>query len=329
MQLTLLVMVWAFGFTLTFLLTPWIGRFMLKHGIVGVDVHKGERPIIPEMVGITIWIGVTSASIIPLIIHSYQRIYLISLISTPIIAGLIGLIDDLHPLNPKVKPLLTAFAAAPILLLHTYVPYLMIPFIGSARLTIIYPLMIPVAIAVTSNAVNMMDVFNGVLPATTGIISFFAMAILLILGRGDLSYFAAALTASLMAFYLYNRYPAKVFSGDSGSLYVGAALGALAIVGRIEVFMVVALMPYIMNAFYGLSSVGRLYERREIKARPILLLEDGRLDASRDEGAPITLARLILAHGPLDERKTVYVMVTLTILSTILALITFTFTYLP
>ena len=59
------------------------------------------------------------------------------------------------------------------------------------------------------------------------------------------------LLAVLLAFYYFNRYPAKVFDGDTGSLAVGAALGALAILGRIETVVVVALIPHIMNAFYG------------------------------------------------------------------------------
>ncbi len=58
---------------------------------------------------------------------------------------------------------------------------------------------------------------------------------------------------------------------------------ALAILGRMEVVVVVALMPQIMNAFYGLSSVGRLYERREIRQRPTKLLDDGRLAATVGE----------------------------------------------
>jgi UDP-N-acetylmuramyl pentapeptide phosphotransferase/UDP-N-acetylglucosamine-1-phosphate transferase len=104
---------------------------------------------------------------------------------------------------------------------------------------------------------------------------------------------------------------------------VGAALGSLAILGRIEVVMVVALIPYIMNAFYGLASVGRLYERREIHQRPTILLENGNLQASSEGNAPITLARLILAAGPLGEQKIVRRMIILAAVSSVLAILTF------
>jgi UDP-N-acetylglucosamine--dolichyl-phosphate N-acetylglucosaminephosphotransferase len=102
---------------------------------------------------------------------------------------------------------------------------------------------------------------------------------------------------------------------------VGAALGAIAIIGRLEVVAVVAFMPQIMNAFYGLSTIGRLYERREVN-RPVKVLEDGRLMASADPKAPLTLARFILARGPLHEYEAAIIFITLSAISGLLALIT-------
>jgi UDP-N-acetylglucosamine--dolichyl-phosphate N-acetylglucosaminephosphotransferase len=212
------------------------------------------------------------------------------------------------------------------LILKVYEPFPYLPFIGRSRLTIVYPILIPISLAVTSNAVNMMDVFNGVMPLTSIIAFITAFAALTLLGRGPESYLALCMAAALAAYYRYNRYPARVFSGDSGSLFVGACLGAVAILGRIEVVMVVALMPQILNAFYGLSSVGRLYERREVKARPVVVLPDGRLDVSKSRNAPLTLTRLILAEGPLSEKEVLKVMAALALLSSALAAVTYMLT---
>jgi UDP-N-acetylglucosamine--dolichyl-phosphate N-acetylglucosaminephosphotransferase len=169
----------------------------------------------------------------------------------------------------------------------------------------------------------MMDVMNGAMPGTVSIVTIAIAAILLFSGNTGTAALAVGLLAALLAFYYFNRYPAKVFDGDTGSLAVGAALGALAILGRIEVVVVVALIPHIMNAFYGLASVGRLYERREINQRPTKLLKNGNLQANAEKTAPITLTRLILASGPLGERKIVQAMIILTIISSILAVLTY------
>ena len=316
----------AISFLVTFVATPIIGRFMSKRGITGRDVHKSADVRLPEMCGVAILVGLAvGASIYATIFPSFAR-ETAAFMGTVLIAGAIGFVDDLRPLNARMKPLLTAVACVPILLLGTYNPHPVIPFVGPVSLTIIYPILIPVAIAVTSNAVNMMDVMNGAMPGTVSVILVAVTAILLFSAKNGTAGLSAALLGVLLAFYYFNRYPAKVFDGDTGSLAVGAALGALAILGNIEAVMVVALIPHIMNAFYGLASVGGLYERREIHERPIRILKDGSLQASTAKAAPITLVRIILADGPLGEREIVRDMIFLTLVSTFLAVLTFAIT---
>jgi UDP-N-acetylglucosamine--dolichyl-phosphate N-acetylglucosaminephosphotransferase len=172
----------------------------------------------------------------------------------------------------------------------------------------------------------MMDVMNGSMAGTVGIISLMSTVVLFVAGKNELASLSAGLFAVMLAFYYFNRYPAKVFDGDTGSLAVGAAIAALAVMGGIEAVMMVALIPQIMNAFYGLSSVGRLYERREISNRPTWLLQNGMLQASEERGAPITLARLILAAGSLNERDVVKGMMFLTLISSLLAVLTYVIT---
>ena len=310
-------------FAVTFLLIPVVAKFMKNHGITGKDVHKTVAPEIPEMCGIAVLLGLSIGVIGYAIMVPGSAREATAWLGTILMAGGIGIVDDRYPLGAKTKPLLTAVACVPILLIGTYVPYPVLPFIGEARLTIVYPLLIPLAIAVTSNAVNMMDVMNGAMPGTVAIIATMLTGILIVAGEWRIAVLSAGLLGAMLALFYFNRFPAKVFSGDTGSLAVGAALGGLAILGRVEVVVVVALMPQIMNAFYGLSSVGRLYERREIHQRPTKLLDDGRLAATAEKSAPITLARLILAVGPSTESEIVRGMMQLTVLSSILAVLTY------
>jgi UDP-N-acetylglucosamine--dolichyl-phosphate N-acetylglucosaminephosphotransferase len=302
--------------------TPLIAKKMGKLNIVGVDVHKIGKPALPEMCGLSILIGLIGATLILMSLFPWKLREFSAFLLCVLSAGLVGALDDLKPMGPRVKPLLTALASAPILALGAYSPYPSLPFIGRTRLTIVYPILVPFAIAVPANAVNMMDVFNGSMTSTCSILSLTMITCLILLGRIEEALPAAALLGCLLAFHSYNRYPAKVFAGDVGDLCVGAAIGALAVIGRIEVVTIVAMMPHIMNAFYKLSSIGRLYERREITSKPTRLLDDGRLDATSDTAAPLTLARMILAQGPLKENEIVRIMVILTITSSILAIVT-------
>jgi UDP-N-acetylglucosamine--dolichyl-phosphate N-acetylglucosaminephosphotransferase len=310
-------------FVVTFTATPAIAKWMKSRGITGKDVHKLSKIEVPEMCGLAIILGLIVGVWAYSIAFPEHIEKAAAFLGTVLIAGSIGIVDDLRPLGARAKPLLTALACIPILVLGAYVPFPEIPLVGQVRFTIVYPLLLPIAIAVTSNATNMMDVMNGAMPGTVAIIAVTATGLLLSSGDLETASLAAALFASLLAFYYFNRFPSKVFSGDTGSLSVGAAVGALAILGRIEAVMIVAMIPHIMNAFYGLASVKGLRERREIHQRPTRLLDNGLLEASDEKGAPVTLARLILAAGPLGEKEIVRGMMFLTAISSILAVFTY------
>jgi UDP-N-acetylglucosamine--dolichyl-phosphate N-acetylglucosaminephosphotransferase len=317
-----LLFVFSLGFIITFILTPIIAKIMKNYNKVGIDIHKVEKPKIPEICGLAILIGTILTAIFLIFLNIQNKVDYISFILCGMIAGMIGFYDDLKSLRANKKAVLTAFACIPIFLLGTYHPYPILPFIGGVRLTIVYPILIPFAIAIPSNAINMMDVFNGSMTGTCAIISFTMIICLFLVGKFECALLATVLLGCLLAFYFYNKYPAKVFSGDTGSLFIGTSIGSLAVIGNIEVATVVALFPHIMNAFYGLATVGKLYERKDLKIRPTRLLPNNKLDITDEIKAPMTLARIILAREPLEEYKVVRIMILLTLFSSILAIIT-------
>ncbi len=309
------------GIAVTTAIMPLVIKKMKEKKIGGIDVHKKEQPFIPEMGGLAVLTGLTVSTVTAITFMPEITGAAISFLASVLIAGLIGAIDDLKALNAKIKPFLTLFAGLPILVMRTYNPGLVFPFIGRTRLTMIYPLLIPTAIAVTSNATNMMDPFNGTMSGSCAIITVFILLSAILLNKNEALILSLCLLGPLLVFFYFNKYPSKVFSGDVGSLSIGAAIGSIAIIGRLEVVALAAFAPQIMNAFYGLSSIGRLYERREVP-RPIVILEDGRLMATKDPQAPITLARLVLARGPLYEKEVMLMFLALSVVSGFLALAT-------
>jgi len=310
------------GLAVTFISIPFLIKKMRKAGITGIDVHKPSKPVIPEMGGISILIGISVVTVISFILFPSYSSEFSAFFLVVLIAGIIGVIDDVYRLNPIVKPFLTALACIPLFIFGAYSAHPILPLVGRTRLTLLYPILLPFAIAVPANAVNMMDPLNGTMAGTSSIVIVAILISAFLFGRLDIVVLSAGLLGCLLAFYWFNRYPAKIFSGDTGSLAVGAAIGALVVTGRLEVVGVVALMPQIMNAFYGLISVGKLYEHREISARPIHLMSDGRLAANKDPKAPITLTRMILANGPMKEHDVVKIFLLLAAFCGFLAIIT-------
>jgi UDP-N-acetylglucosamine--dolichyl-phosphate N-acetylglucosaminephosphotransferase len=317
---TLVISIIVLTFTLT--LMPSLIRKLRGMGITGIDYHKLAKPEIPEMGGIGILAGIILGGILALILFSAAWIPLLSAMLMIATAASVGLVDDFKTLGPKTKPVLAALACWPLFLFHTYTPYPVIPLIGGTRMTFIYPVLVIVGTAMAANAVNMLDVLNGAMPSTCIPVAIALLVCSFILGSANGMILSGILTSSLIAYYRFNKFPARVFSGDVGSFTVGATIATIAVIGRVEVAAVIAMIPFIMNSFHSLASVGRLFERRQIKQRPTLLLRDGRIAANPDTKAPLTLTRIIVARTPLRENEVVRRFFILSTLSSILAIAT-------
>ncbi|WXG42734.1 MAG: hypothetical protein WED04_01310 [Promethearchaeati archaeon SRVP18_Atabeyarchaeia-1] len=309
-------------FAVTITTMPLLIRKLKRSGITGIDYHKLSKPKIPEMGGIGI--------VMALLIGSGLAFFLIPEIEVEILSAalmigtgaIIGLLDDFKRLGAKTKPVLTALACWPILLLQTYSPFPIFPFIGKTRLPIFYPLLIPVGTAMAANGVNMLDVLNGAMPSTCIPVAVALLICSVILGSTEGMVLSAVLVSALAGYYFFNRYPAKVFDGDTGSLAVGSMIAAIAIIGRLEVVTIIAAIPFIMNSYHSLASIGRLFERGEIRQRPTFLRNDERIAANPDTRAPLTLTRMVVASTPLHENEIVRALSVLSIFSSALAIVT-------
>ncbi len=309
------------SFILTYVLVKIHIKVAYKKGITAQDIHKPEETIVADLGGVPLVISILVNMLI-VYLFMYSGVEVLSCILVTAIAGLIGLIDDKINLGAWRKTIATVFASLPIILTRSFEPRVLLPIVGRARITYVYQMILPFSIAVTSNAVNMMEVVNGVMPATCILVLLSILASLAILNIYDPWKYAVIVTliASLSAYYIFNRYPSKVFSGNVGSFAIGAIIGAIAIVCNVEVIAVIAFMPFIMNGFYILSSLKKLAERRQIP-RPTKI-KNGVIYPSLDEKAPITLVRIFVSREPLDEYTIFLCFIVLTLVSMVLAIAT-------
>ncbi len=303
---------------------------MLKKGKYGIDIHKENQPKVAEMGGLVLLLAITLTCILLLIFigDSEQRITIFVFLAVILIGGIIGIFDDVKTLGALFKPLLLIIASLPIFLFNRFKSEPVFPIIGQTRLSVVYLFLLPFSISVTGNAVNMLDVFNGSMASTVIILLIVVLIANVIIfdfsfASTDLTIvFSLIIIAVLAAFWIYNRYPAKVFSGDTGSLTIGAAIGAIAIMGQLEVIIVIAMIPFIMNSFSIIGSVKGLVERRDMAARPTKMTDDWKIAANPEPKAPITLVGLIVQEQPLAENDVVKGFNILTITSGVFAIIT-------
>lgn len=134
-----------------------------------------------------------------------------------------------------------------------------------------YYLLVFLIIVGTSNAVNLTDGLDGLAAGSCAITSVAYVVIAVALGYTHFAVFSAALTGACLGFLFYNQHPAKMFMGDTGSLALGGALAAMAILTKTELLLILAGGLYVIEALSVIIQVISFKTRgvRVFKMSPI------------------------------------------------------------
>ena len=243
------------AFVITFLTTRWMIRHLSGTRMVGRDIHKPGQPTVPEMGGLAVIAGFyAGVTVIQLYALDQQAIsYLHASMVAVFGAGFVGLLDDLFDLRQRTKAVLPFLFAIPLATVAFRDPF------GTTLLNVnvgaLVFLAIPFGITAAANAANMLEGFNG-LGAGLGIIMCAAMIVLVLISPDPTGlYILVPLLAALCAFLYFNRYPARIFPGDSMTLFTGAALAAAAIMSHQKTYGAILFLPFI--AEFILKAKGR------------------------------------------------------------------------
>ncbi len=256
-----------------FFVIPFLKRINFGQTIkeVGPTWHSGKQGT-PTMGGMMFVLGVAISLVIAYITVYYgaESMFMelteqnlinvgISLVAT-LCFGAIGFIDDYIKVALKRNLGLVAglkiimqFAVAALFMyglhlnnsLHTE---LMIPYIGVIDLSYFFYIFAFLLIIGIVNAVNLTDGVDGLASAVTFIVMLGYVAIAIIVYQFATGIFAAAVAGGMVGFLFWNFYPAKVFMGDTGSMFLGGAVATLAFcIGRPEILFLIGLL-YMIEA---------------------------------------------------------------------------------
>jgi phospho-N-acetylmuramoyl-pentapeptide-transferase len=115
------------------------------------------------------------------------------------------------------------------------------------QLGLLYPVFAAFVITGASNAVNLTDGLDG-LAAGTAVMSLMTLTLMLFFTHSiDLALLTQILAGACLGFLMFNRHPARVFMGDTGSLALGGAIGALAVAGHLEMWLLFLAIIYIVE----------------------------------------------------------------------------------
>ncbi|MCG0274726.1 MAG: phospho-N-acetylmuramoyl-pentapeptide-transferase [Thermosediminibacteraceae bacterium] len=123
----------------------------------------------------------------------------------------------------------------------------------------------------TVNSVNLTDGLDGLVSGISVIVGFAYTIIYFFLGMQDLALFSSALSGACLGFLLYNRHPARVFMGDTGSLGLGGAISALSVLGGTHFYLAFIGLVFILETLSVILQVAffRTTGKRIFKMSPL------------------------------------------------------------
>lgn len=262
----------------------WLEKMQLREVIrddIGLDTHLGKAHT-PTMGGIIILLAVLIPAVLWMKMDS---VYTWMIILVTLILGIVGFVDDYIKVVKKDKSGLSGrfkltgqitvgLALGAVLYFwpefQEFNTLSTVPFLknvninyavfGEALGWVIYIPLVVFVITATSNATNLTDGLDGLASGTSAIagliLGIFAyvsgninysdyLSIMYLPGSGELTIFCSALVGGCMGFLWYNTHPASVFMGDTGSLALGGAFGAIALMIHKEL-----LLPIVCGIFF-------------------------------------------------------------------------------
>lgn len=262
-------------------LIPYLHKLKYGQTILedGPSWHKNKQGT-PTMGGIMFIVSIIVSSLICIVLYQIGLTNQNStFLETPLaiakaitglimalLFGIIGFIDDYVKVVKKRNLGLTArqklilqFLVAFSYLISLYVcekiqggagtTYIMIPWLGRVELGVFYWPICAILIVGIVNATNLTDGIDGLNASVTFFNGIFLMIISGVLGMVGFGIISAALVGGCLGFLIFNMHPAKVFMGDTGSLFLGGMICAIIFGMNIPVILPIIGAVYVMEMF--------------------------------------------------------------------------------
>lgn len=232
---------------LSLILTPLVKKFAYKIG--AVDIPKDDRRIhtepMPLIGGLAIYLSMVIVSLIFLPLDRF----LISIILGSSIIVISGIIDDTRGMSPKLKILFQLMAGMVLIMGDVKIEFITNPFSKSNVLFYLKWFSIPITlfwIVGITNTLNLIDGLDGLAAGVAGISSLSLMLVAAKFGYSNIIILSAIIAGGCLGFLPYNFNPAKIFMGDTGSLFLGFMLAAISIEGVMKSVAAIAVVVPIL-----------------------------------------------------------------------------------
>lgn len=276
------------AFVLALALTMFIGPFVIKKlkdfkfgqnvRLDGPETHLKKQGI-PSMGGIMF---ILVSSVVGLFLSKFNMIVFF-IVCVMISFAIIGFLDDYlivkkesaDGLSAKIKMALLILAGTVISIIlykNLGLSSIRIPLLNKEfNIGIFYIPFVVLFFSAVTNAVNLTDGIDGLSSTVSIIVLLFFQLIGIKTGNGNIAIFAASLVGALIGFLSFNKFPAKVFMGDTGSLGLGAVIAVLALLTKMEITLILVGIIYVIETLSVIIQVTyfKLTGKRVFKMAPL------------------------------------------------------------
>ena len=292
--------VWLCGMVLTALLCPLVYRLAMTMGVMDLpDERKVHRDPIPRWGGIAIGlsfyftvgialllslgdseasvaryaggiVGAMSGATDTLSSDLASRKALLGLLFGGTLMMLLGMFDDMTGMPAKGKLAGQIVISSVLVHFGVQIGFLSHPSSGILFLPtwLMYALTVFWLVGLT-NAINLLDGLDGLLSGVSGISAAFLCVVSIMKGQVMVALLLAALSGSAIGFLRYNFNPARMFMGDTGSLFLGLMFASLSIMGALKIPTTVAFVIPVLVMGLPILDTSWAIIRRAANRRPI------------------------------------------------------------
>lgn len=248
------------------IITPFIIKLSFKMNAVDMPDHRKVHKVpIPTLGGLAIFISF----IIGLIVIQPQNPHHLAIVVGAILMIIVGFFDDLYQFTAKAKFLFQLGIACLVVFWGgLQVSFINLPFGGQLEfgwLSIIVTILWIVGI---TNAINLIDGLDGLSAGISAIVLLTISTMAIFMGNVYVLSMSIILFWSILGFLLFNFHPAKIFMGDTGSLFLGYMIAVLSLLGFKNVTFISFVIPILILAVPIFDTAVAII-RRLVQKRPI------------------------------------------------------------
>ena len=257
----------------TYFATPVVRNFASL--VKAVDIPNDRKvhvlPV-PRLGGLAIYIGFVCAVLVAFILASnfgvnihWKTVWGILFGSSILLV--VGMVDDVHNMRPGVKLIWQILASCVVIFFGVGISFISNPLNGLWYIGLLgIPLTLIWIVGIT-NAINLIDGLDGLATGVTAISSMTLFFVALRTHQVGAAILMLALAGAALGFLRYNFYPASIFLGDSGSMFLGFVLAASSIIGVFKTTLVMALIVPVLilgvPIFDTLFAIGRRLKEKK------------------------------------------------------------------